>query len=346
MDVYLPNGFLNFEYIIKSPIPFWFIIGGRAIGKTFGALYEPLVLGHKIIYMRRTQSQTDLINRPEFSPYKAIMREYPEYRITTETITKYNAAIYREGESENKDDRTLIGYTAALSTFSNIRGFDASDCDILIFDEFCPESHERLIKNEASAFLNCVETISRNRELSGRPPLKVICLSNSNQLGNPLFVELRLVRICEKLRNQGEDLYMNQRRGVAVLMPHDSPISRAKKDTSLYKLAGNRSEFGQMALGNEFVTEGFSESRSINIKSLVPLVTVGKVTIYRSKVDGKKYYCSEFRSGNAPLFADNDIDMIRFHNNYSWVRDAYIGNNIVFEDHSAEIYLKKYLDIC
>ena len=345
MDVYLPNGFLNFKYIIESSIPYWFIVGGRAIGKTFGALYEPLVMGLKIIYMRRTQAQTDLINPQEFSPDKAIMREYPEYKITTETITKYNAAIYRESD-EDPDNRVLIGYTAALSTFSNIRGFDASECDILIFDEFCPESHERLIKNEASAFLNCVETISRNRELSGRPPLKVICLSNSNQLGNPLFVELRLVRICEKLRNQGEDLYLNQRRGVAVLMPHDSPISRAKKNTSLYRLAGERSEFGQMALGNEFVSEGFSESRSINIKSLVPLVTVGKVTIYRTKQEGKKYYCSEFRSGNAPQFADNDIDMVRFHNNYAWVRDAYIGNNIVFEDHSAEIYLKKYLDIC
>lgn len=345
MDVYLESGFLNFEYIYDSRIPFWFIVGGRAIGKTYGALYEALRLGLKIIYMRRTQAQTDLINRAEFSPYKAIMRDHPEYSIITDSITKYNAGIYRTTEGEEKSNNDLIGYTAALSTFSNIRGFDASDCDVLIFDEFCPESHERLIKNEASAFLNCVETISRNRELTGKPPLKVICLSNSNQLGNPLFVELRLVRICERLRNQGEDLYLNQKRGVAVLMPHDSPISRAKKETSLYRLAGERSEFGQMALGNEFVTEGFSESKSMALKALIPMVTVGKITIYKSKADGKKYYCSEHRTGNAPVFQDNDIDMIRFHNNYSWVRDVYISNKILFEDHSAEILLKKYLDI-
>jgi len=345
VDVYLESGFLNFRYIYDSKIPFWFVVGGRAIGKTYGALYDALQLGLKIIYMRRTQAQTDLINRPEFSPYKAIMRDHPEYTITTESITKYNAGIYREGESGDKDDRTLVGYTAALSTFSNIRGFDASDCDILIFDEFCPESHERLIKNEAAAFLNCVETISRNRELTGRPPLKVICLSNSNQLGNPLFVELRLVRICERIRNQGEDLYLNQRRGAAVLMPHDSPISRAKKGTSLYKLAGERSEFGQMALGNEFVSEGFSESGSLNMKGLIPMVTIGKITIYKSKQDGKRFYCSEFRTGNAPIYQDNDIDMVRFHNNCGWVRDVYISNKILFEDHAAEIYLKKYLDL-
>lgn len=344
MDVYLESGFLNFEYIYQSDIPFWFVIGGRAIGKTYGALDTGLELGRKIIYMRRTQAQTDLINRPEFSPYKAIMANRPGLCIKTESITKYNAAIYRVNEDE--DQRDLIGYTAALSTFSNIRGFDASDCDTLIYDEFCPESHERMIKNEAAAFLNCIETISRNRELSGKPPLKVICLANSNQLGNPLFVELRLVRVCEKLRNQGEDLYLNQKRGVAVLMPHDSPISRAKIGTSLYKLTGERSEFGQMAIGNEFVSEGFSESKSLDIKGLIPMVTVGKITIYKRKNEGKpRYYCSEHRTGNAPVYQDNDIDMVRFHNMFPWVRDQYINNNILFENHYSEICLKKYTGI-
>lgn len=344
MDVYLENGFLNFEYIYKSDIPFWFILGGRAIGKTYGALDTGLELGRKIIYMRRTQSQTDLINRPEFSPYKAIMANRPGLDIRTESITKYNAAIYRVNEDE--DTRDLVGYTAALSTFSNIRGVDFSDCDTICYDEFCPESHERLIKNEAAAFLNCVETTGRNRELMGKPPLKVICMANSNQLGNPLFVELRLVSVCEKLRNQGEDLYLNPKRGVAVLMPHDSPISRAKKGTSLYRLAGERSEFGQMAIGNEFVSEGFSESRSLDIKSLIPLVSVGKITIYKRKNETKpRYYASEHRSGNIPIFQDNDIDMVRFHNNYGWIKDAYIANNILFENHFTEIYLKKYTGI-
>ena len=346
MDVYLPSGYLNWRYIYQSEIPYWFIIGGRAIGKTYGSLIDALELDLTILYMRRTQSQTDLINRQEFSPYKAIMRDHPEYRIITEPITKYNAGIYRIS-SEDPDDRHLVGYTGALSTFSNIRGIDLTDLDALVYDEFCPESHERLIKNEAAAFLNCVETISRNRELDGKKPLKVICMANSNQLGNPLFVELRLVKICEKLRNQGEELYLNPKRGVAVLMPKDSPISKAKSKTSLYKLAGERSEFGQMALDNQFVSEGFSEARSLDLHGMSPLVTVGKVTIYKRKGDGKqRYYCSEHRTGNAPIFQDNDIDMVRFHNNYPWVRDAYIANNILFENHFAEISLKKYTGVC
>ena len=37
----------------------------------------------------------------------------------------------------------------------------------IIFAEFIPEAHERLIKNEAAALFNFYETINRNRELDG-----------------------------------------------------------------------------------------------------------------------------------------------------------------------------------
>lgn len=35
-----------------------------------------------------------------------------------------------------------IGYTAALSTFSHIRGIDASDVSLFFLDEFIKEPHE------------------------------------------------------------------------------------------------------------------------------------------------------------------------------------------------------------
>ena len=45
----------------------------------------------------------------------------------------------------------------ALSTVSNLRGFDMSDCTLLIYDEFIPEPHERPLKNEAAALFNAYE---------------------------------------------------------------------------------------------------------------------------------------------------------------------------------------------
>jgi hypothetical protein len=157
----------------------------------------------KFIYMRRTQSQADLINKPEFSPFKSLNNDFG-WKIGTDSISKYNAGFYQQIES---DDRLVctgapLGFTAALSTISNIRGFDASDVELQIYDEFIPEKHERPIKNEGAAFLNAYETINRNRELKGRKPLQCICLANANDLANPIFMELRLVRKAEQMRRK------------------------------------------------------------------------------------------------------------------------------------------------
>ena len=91
----------------------------------------------------------------------------------------------------------------ALSTISNVRGFDATDRDVLIYDEFIPERHERPIKDEATAFFNAIETIQRNRELEGKDPLTVLCLANANELANPLFIELKLVKRAMALIRKG-----------------------------------------------------------------------------------------------------------------------------------------------
>ena len=105
-------------------------------------------------------------------------------------------------ETVDVEEKTLHGYTSALSTFSNLRGFDGSNIKILLYDEFIPERHERLIKNEADAFFNVYETINRNRELQGGPPLIALCLSNSNSLASPIFTALNLVKTLERMHNK------------------------------------------------------------------------------------------------------------------------------------------------
>lgn len=174
MKIYQDNGYLDFTAIRKLGLPFNFITGGRATGKTYNGLddltrecsQQP---DSRFLLMRRTQTQLDLISKPEYSPFKILNRNNgTDYRI--DGITKYNGGIYF-GEEKN-----LVGYTAALSTIANVRGFDGSDIDYLLYDEFIPEPHARPIKDEAGAFLNAYETINRNRELEGRKPLQVFAL--------------------------------------------------------------------------------------------------------------------------------------------------------------------------
>ena len=123
-----------------------------------------------------------------------------------------------------RDDK-ILGYTAALSTISNMRGFDASDVEMLIYDEFIPEKHERTLKHEATAFLNAYETINRNREMQGKKPLQVLALANAMDLANPIFLELGIVNNIERMLDKGRsNIYLDRDRGLLVAICSNSPI--------------------------------------------------------------------------------------------------------------------------
>jgi hypothetical protein len=239
-----------------------------------------------------------------------------------------------------QDNERIIGYTAALSTFSNIRGFDASDVELLIYDEFIPERHERPIKEEGSAFFNAYETINRNRELNGNKPLQVLCLANANDIGNPLFMELKLIRLAEKMRSSGQEVYIDKERGIGLFMLDNSPISEQKAETALYKLTKGHS-FAEMSLANDFYKEESAPIISRPIKEYKPIVTIGELTIYKHKSNGL-YYCSTHKTGSCPVYGTGDTDRARFKKQYIrlWLR--YMDNKIEFEETLCEILFQKY----
>jgi hypothetical protein len=260
--------------------------------------------------MRRTQSQADLINKPEFTPFKSVARDMGIEIIST-PITKYNAAFF---EGKQEDDKIVpiglpIGYTMALSTVSNLRGFDASDCTILIYDEFIPEKHERPLKNEASALFNAYETINRNRELSGNAPLKMLCLANANDITNPIFTELNIVDKVFSMEKKKQTVSINEKRGYAVVLLSESPISQKKRETALYKLT-SCSDFESMAVDNSYNVD-FEKSHNINLIEYIPRFTIDGITVYKHKSNGR-YYCTVHKSGGA-----EPIDVKIYRKNYA-----------------------------
>lgn len=296
-NIYLPNGYLNIDYILAFPVPFIFCVGGRGTGKTYGILKHVLETGEKFIYMRRTQAQSDLINKPEFSPFKSIERDL-DIKIVSVPVSKYNAAFYYGEEHEDKLVPTgaPIGYTMALSTVSNLRGFDMSDCTLLIYDEFIPEKHERPLKNEAAALWNAYETINRNRELIGDKPLKVIALANANDIHNPIFTDLEIVDKVHSMEQRGQVVSINEGRGYAVVLLSGSPISEKKRGTALYRLTQG-SDFERMALDNSY-NNAFEKNNAINLIEYIPVFTIEGITVYKHK-SAARYYCTRHKSGGA-----------------------------------------------
>ena len=340
MKLFKEDGYLDFDEISKQAT-FIFMILARGTGKTFGALKWATDRGLNFIYMRRTQTQLDMIKTPMLNPFTALERTLGSgYSYVMKPVAKGVTGVFLDDGSELKKR----GYLMALSTISNVRGFDASDCDVLIYDEFIGEKHEKPIRNEGMAFLNAIETIGRNRELEGRPPLKVICLANSNDLANPLFMELGLVRYAERILKKGSEYALIPDRDICLIISGRSPISERKAQTSLYRMAGEDSAFTQMAVENEFSQEYTEQIRSVSLRGYVPLVAVGEIVIYRHKSE-LLYYVTDHMSGHPEKYGSSEVDIRRFADHYYYLKLSYLNRHIFFESFILQALFLKYMEL-
>lgn len=323
MSLYLPSGYPDIAHIDSRDLPFNIITGGRGTGKTYGLLKYYLEKGETIIYMRRTGDQADMAGSEELTPYKSLCEnEGMDYDIPKGKVK----VLYIEGW--NKPTAYFIG----LSTISNIRGFDGSDCSAIVYDEFIPERQARKIKDEGEALLNAYETVNRNRELYGKPPLKLWLLSNTNDIMSPVLKEFNLLKIALEMEKSRTVRYVNQERGLQIVNLYDSPISEQKSDTALYRLAGEA--YKEMALKNSYK---FDQSciKSHNLISFIPVATIGEITIYKHK-SKHRYYCTTHRTGNPPVFGTGEKEVNRFFKSFGYLYDNYVLGYMDYE--TIDIY--------
>ena len=334
MSLYLESGYINQEKILSSSDHFVFEIGPRGTGKSYGIL--KYILEHKINFMilRRTKTAADIISTEVTNPFKALMLQDPHLQIHPESIAKNLSAFTVPGETED-DPPDRIGYLAALSTFATIRGVDLSDVDLIFYDEFIPEKHQRPIKDEYAALMNVYETVNRNRELQGREPVKMICAANSNDIANPIFIGLEIVDRIARMMKKGIELYRDPEKSLAVYMFMKSPISEKKAQTSLYKLtAGN--DFQNMALRNMFDLDT-RYIRSRNLREYKPIVKIGELIIYEHK-SRSEFYCRCGTSGTVPhVFSTTDIDRKRFVKTYNYLFLRYLSGYMIFETSISQV---------
>ena len=345
MSIYLENGYIDFDKVLSYPVPFHFMVGGRGTGKTYGALKYMVEHDIKFVFMRRTQTQLDVIRKEEYQPFKKLNTDMA-WDIHPITLTKYSSGLYhcerdKNGKWQPKEGSDPVGLMLALSTISNVRGFDATDRDVLIYDEFIPERHERPIKDEANAFFNAIETIQRNRELEGKDPLKVLCLANANELANPLFINLKLVKKSMALMRKGIEFDLDRSRECALYILRESKISEAKRDTALYKLTRGTT-FEAMALDNNFEDMVGVKVSSKNLKEYRPIVCIGEICIYKHKSE-RRYYVSMHKMGAPEEYSISEADVMRFRHKYVYLLDAYLYDNIDFEEYACETLFRKYI---
>lgn len=327
---------------MKRSCPFIFVIGGRGTGKTYGALKYVIEDKIKFMYLRRLQTQTENIKVPELSPMKPLNRDMG-WSIHPKSITRSHSGYYECEEENGKLIPTseLLGYLGGLSTFSNLRGFDASDVKIMILDEFIPEKNEAAIKSEGDAWLNSYETVNRDRELFDEPPLIFLNLANANDLGNPIFIALNLVMVVDRMEKTNQSIRFDEKRGIAIFRLQDSIISVRKQKSALYRLSEGTS-FSGMAIANSFAYEERLNIKSRNLKEYRPVLKVGELAIYTHKSNGSLYCTSHIQGGFKHCFESNSYGLQAFRKNCRWLQDDLINDRIEFETYLCQILLTNY----
>ena len=154
----------------------------------------------------------------------------------------------------------------------------------------------------------------------------------------------RHVKSRKKALKKGSDTILLPERSSSIYIINDSPISKKKAQTSLYRLAGTESDFAKMSLENEFNQEYFGMIKSRNLKDYVPLCAVGEIVIYKHR-SKREWYCTEHMSGKPEKYESSEVEIKRWANNYYYLKLAYLNRHIFFESYIQQVLFEKYIKV-
>ena len=363
MNIYTNAGWLDIPHIAeiadRNNISFIVLIGKRQVGKTYGVLNYMLDYDKRFVLLRGVKTELEMLKRNVNSPFEKI-KGY-EGRILFESETEYTASIVRldsewiadddsdkgtREESGHYEDRKInIGMAAALSSIGRIRGFNGDIYTDVCYDEFIPESHLLKVRHGDDAFLNMYTTINGNRELEGRPPLRVWLLANSNNLDNDILKALNITDIVERMSLRGEETRMLKDRGILIILPDSKAITEKRKQTALFRAVGGDSKFSRMAFENEFAYNDYTDVCAKPIAEYKPLIKIGSVIIHLHKSDKTLYVTDSMKCKTAHSFPDTDRGRMTFVKDYPEIRAAYMRGRIVFQNMTVKNMFLDFADL-
>ena len=329
--IYTSEGWVNWDYIISQGSAFTMVVGARGVGKTYGLMKYCIENKRKFIYMRRLKSQLEQCATNAGNPFKKINSDLGT-NIKPKGTT--GGVMFLD-----QDEQVAIG--VALSTVANVRGFDYSDIDLILFDEAVASDGERPIQHEFNAFLNFYETVNRNRELSGEKPVQAVLLGNANRLTNPYYSGWHFMKTALNMIKGNQMVWRSGDNSRLMILLLGSEISGRKANTVLYKNANEG--FINMALDNAFRTDG-TNIKSMPIREFNHIVSIGEIGIYKHKSD-RLYYVSSLTRPDS-FYEAYGMGLKMFREDYWNLRIYYMVNKIVyFENYECELIFREMFDL-
>lgn len=342
--------YFSLRPIKKVGRAFNFILGGRGVGKTFNSINEDVDDKVPFIYMRRTQEEVDLIGSNDqdlsLSPFAKINartndEKFPDLIGKQLQMKKINKKVWNVTNGIETPEH--VGLCLALSTIASIRGFDGDIYNDLLVDEFIPERHVHKIgkgDSEGEAHLNAYETINRDRELIGRPPLQAFYMSNANNIEHPLLEILGLMNVIERMKKKGQHFIDLPDKDCTITLYEDREFKEAKKKTALYRLTKGTA-FYKMAIDNDFVYNDFSLIKSMPLIEYKPICQFDDICIYQHKSNGTFYVSPHIVKCEKYTRSDNDVqNFYMTHGRYLY--GAYVTGCVIFENYTVK---KRLLEV-
>lgn len=325
----------------------------RGPGKTYSTLRYMVEEGQTFLFMKRTIEDIKTLTMTvrntdiefDVSPFVPLNRDFG-WDIKPVLIRKGFAGFYHCNE-EGKPQGKPIGYAAALSASADIKGFDLSVVDWIIFDEFIPKRHERINRKEGEALLDIYMTVRRDRKLRGREDLKLICLANATSVNNPTFMTLDVVDKAVNMDvNEMEFMYL-QKRGIFLHMINNKYA--AEEEKSGIELAMDGTAWAEMAFGGHFAYDDFTSVKRKVLKGYSPVCSYyyNKKRVYIYRKDGY-YYASYSRCNKTvPDYnLERENEQKKFYLDYIIdLREECIEDRFIFEEYSMYDLIINYRKI-
>lgn len=225
----------SYEPVLSRGGFYNFIVGGRGVGKTYGAkrlaIKAYLRDGSQFIYIRRRVAELD--KRASF--FADIKHEFPDYAFRVEGL---EGQICRDPKAAKKTWETIC-YFEALSTSHKRKSTPYPKVKFIIYDEFViDKANTQYLKNEFTMFNDFYNTVDRFQDR-----VKVFFLGNAVTIDNPYFLELGIRPIQE---------FSKSHDGYVVVNIVDSKEYANEVMNSKFGRFIASTSYADYAVGNEF----------------------------------------------------------------------------------------------
>lgn len=270
--------YYNFDALWSRNGIFNFIVGGRGIGKSYGAkvhaVRRAIERGEEFIYLRRFKDELSAA-RPSF--FADIAQLWPdlEFRVNG------NVAEYRRA-GDDKAKYTLIGYFVALSVAQSKKSVSYPKVHTIIYDEFIIENtrHFHYLPNEPTVLTNFYSTVDRYTDRA-----RVIFLANAVSIDNPYMTEYDLIP------KDGTE-WIRKRNGFIVAhFPDSKEFGNAVYQTRFGQFIKD-TQYADYAVGNDFADnhDHFIGTKDSHAIYLMTLSVKGQTfSIWDSMVTGEHF---------------------------------------------------------